>query len=90
MKELLKSFVSTFGSTLLPIIGGTLIGVGSAKIIIYIAKHFSVNTAMITLLVLVFLFAWISNAISDYKLKKLREEFEKEYDEFKSKLDNLK
>jgi hypothetical protein len=45
---------------------------------------------MITLLVLVFLFAWISNAISDYKLKKLREKFEKEYEEFKSKLDNLK
>ncbi len=90
MKELLKSFISTFGSTLLPILGGTLIGVGGAQIIIYIINNFGSFAAMITLLVLVFLFAWISNAISDYKLKKLREEFEKEYDEFKSKLDNLK
>ena len=90
MKELLKSFVSTFGSTLLPILGGTLIGVGGAQIIIYIATNFSSIAAMITLLVSVFLFAWISNAISDYKLKKLREKFEKEYEEFKSKLDNLK
>ena len=90
MKELLKSFVSTFGSTLLPILGGTLIGVGGAQIIIYIIKNFGSFVAMITLLVLVFLFAWISNAISDYKLKKLKEKFDKEYEEFKSKLDNIK
>jgi ABC-type antimicrobial peptide transport system permease subunit len=90
MKELLKSFVSTFGSTLLPILGGTLIGVGSAQIIIYIIKNFGSFAAMITLLVLVFLYAWITNAISDYRLKKLNEKFEKEYEDFKSKLDNLK
>jgi hypothetical protein len=90
MKELLKSFVSTFGSTLLPIVGGTLIGVGYGQILIYIAKHFSIDAAMITLIGSVFLFAWVLNAISDYRLKKLNQKFEKEYEEFKSKLDNLK
>jgi hypothetical protein len=64
--------------------------VGYGQILIYIAKHFSLTAAMITLISSVFLFAWISNAISDYKLKKLKEKFEKEYEEFKSKLDNLK
>ena len=90
MKELLKSFVSTFGSTLLPIVGGTLIGAGYGQILIYIAKHFSLTTAMITLFGSVFLFAWVMNAISDYRLKKLNEKFENEYQDFKSKLDNLK
>jgi uncharacterized membrane protein len=45
---------------------------------------------MITLLVLVFLYAWVTNAISDYRLKKLHEKLDKEYEDFKSKLDNLK
>ena len=90
MKDLLKSFGKTFGSTLLPIVGGILIGVGFAQGLIYIVKNFSVTTAIITLIVVTFLFAWVSNAISHYKLTKLQEKFEKEYDEFKSKLENIK
>jgi Flp pilus assembly protein TadB len=90
MKDLLKSFVSTFGSTLLPILGGTLIGAGYGQILTYIANHFSLTAAMITLIGSVFLFAWVLNAISDYRLRKLNQKFEKEFEEFKSKLDNIK
>ena len=90
MKDLLKSLGRTFGSTLLPIVGGTLIGFGCAQGLIYIAKNFSVTAAIITFIVATFLFAWILNAISDYKLTKMQEKFEKEYEEFKSTLDNLK
>ena len=90
MKDLLKSLGRTFGSTLLPIVGGTLIGFGCAQGLIYIAKNFSVTAAIITFTVAVFLFAWILNAISDYKLTKMQEKFKKEYEEFKSKLENIK
>jgi hypothetical protein len=45
---------------------------------------------MITLIGSVFLFAWVLNAISDYRLRKLNQKFEKEFEEFKSKLDNIK
>ena len=90
MKELLKSFGRTFGSTVLPMVlgigGGCLIGIG----LVYITHTFGATAAIITLFGTLFLYMWVLNAISDYRLNKVKEKLDKEFEEFKSKLDNLK
>ena len=90
MKELLKSFGNTFVSTLLPIVIGVSVGVGLAQGLIYILNQFGVNVAIITLFVSLFLYAWILNAVSDYRLNKVKEKIDKEYEEFRARFENLK
>jgi Ca2+/Na+ antiporter len=90
MKELVKSFGRTFGSTVLPMVlgigGGCLIGSG----MVYIANKFGATAAIVTLFSILFLYMWVLNAISDYRLNKVKEKLDREFEEFKSKLDNLK
>ena len=89
-KELLQSFYGTFFSTLLPIVGGITAGVLIAQGLIFIAHKFGINVTIAVLLISIFLFAWIMNAISDYRIKKAHERIEKEYQEFRNKLEGIK
>jgi uncharacterized membrane protein HdeD (DUF308 family) len=90
MKELVKSFGRTFGSTVLPMVlgigGGCLIGTG----LVYITHTFGATAAIITLFGVLFLYMWVLNAISDYRLNKAKERINKEYEEFRAKFDNIK
>ena len=90
MKELLKSFGRTFGSTVLPMVlgvgGGCLIGTG----LVYITHRFGATAAIVTLFGTLFLYMWVLNAISDYRLNKVKEKLDKEYEEFRAKFEKIK
>lgn len=90
MKEILKSFGKTFGSTLLPIFVGVSVGSLFAVGLVYLTNHFGVTAAIIGLFVGLFLYAWVLNAISDYRLTKVKEKLDRDYEEFREKLKGIK
>lgn len=90
MKDIIKSALKTFLPTLFYVGSGWLIGVLLVKGLIFLLEGFGTTTTSIVVFGLFFLIMWIINAVSKYQIKKDEDRIEREYEEFKAKLEKLK
>ena len=90
MNEVIKSALKTFLPTLLYVGAGWLFGIVLAKALIWILDTYGSTAASISFFGLFFVAIWVANAISNYRIKKAEERIEREYEEFKAKLEKLK
>lgn len=79
MKEALKSGLKTFLPTLLVIGGGWIFGILIANAFKWIYDKAGFTAAAILFFSFIFLFAWIINAYSDYKLQKTLKKIDEEH-----------
>lgn len=90
MNEVFKSVFKTFLPTLLYVGAGWLFGIVLAKGLIWILNNYGSTAASISFFGLFFVAIWVANAVSNYRMKKVEERIEREYAEFKAKLENIK